>query len=106
MNPDLAQMFAYFLVFIILVFICGLYCLLASFNLIRILIGVEILIKAATLLIILAGYICGASSLAQSIVVTLIVVEIVFMVVAGGIILWAFRHHRTIDPRKLMTMKG
>jgi NADH:ubiquinone oxidoreductase subunit K len=106
MNPDLAQMFAYFLVFIILVFICGLYCLLASFNLIRILIGVEILIKAATLLIILAGYICGASSLAQSIVVTLIVVEIVFMVVAGGIALWAFRHNKTIDPRELSDLKG
>ncbi len=106
MSPDPAQMFEYFLIFIILLFITGLYCILVSFNLIRILIGVEILIKAATLLIILAGYICGRTALAQSIVITLIVIEIVFMVVGGGVTLWAFRHNKTIDPRKLSDLKG
>ncbi|MDD5156161.1 MAG: NADH-quinone oxidoreductase subunit K [Candidatus Omnitrophica bacterium] len=106
MSPELTQMFTYFLIFIALLFICGFYCILMSFNIVRILIGVEILIKAATLLIILAGYVCGRTALAQAIVITLVVIEIVFMVVAGGIALWAFRHNRTIDPRKLSTLKG
>jgi NADH:ubiquinone oxidoreductase subunit K len=106
MSPDFAQLFEYFLTFIILLFVTGLYCFLVSLNLVRILIGVEILIKAATLLIILAGYICGCTAMAQSIVITLIVIEIVFMVVAGGVVLWAFRHNKTIDPRNLSDLKG
>jgi multisubunit Na+/H+ antiporter MnhC subunit len=73
---------------------------------VRAMIGLELLIKAATLLIILAGYLCGRSALAQAIVITLIVIEIVVMVVAGGIILWAFRHNESIDPRKLSNLKG
>lgn len=106
MSAELAGMFSYFLIFIVLLFICGIYCILASFNLIRALIGLEILIKAATLLIILAGYVCGRTALAQSIVITFIVIEIVFMVVAGGIVLWAFRHNDSIDPRQLSSLKG
>ena len=106
MDVNIAYIFWYFSIFIILVGICGIYCLLVTFNLIRAIIGVEILIKAATLLIILAGYVTKQTALAQSLVITLIVIEVAIMVVAGGIILWAFRHHKTIDPRKLMNMKG
>ena len=39
--------------------VAGLYCMLVTRNLIRALIGVEILTKAVTLLIILAGYVTG-----------------------------------------------
>ena len=106
LSVEYAQLFWYFIIFIILLFITGIYCILVSFNLIRALIGVEILIKAATLLIILAGYLCGRTGLAQSIVITLIVIEIVFMVIAGGVVLWAFRHNNSIDPRDLSELKG
>ncbi len=102
----MSLMFNYFLIFIILLFITGTYCILVSFNLIRALIGLEILIKAVTLLIILAGYICQRTALAQAIVITLIVIEIVIMVVAGGIAFWAFRYNKTIDPRRLSNLRG
>lgn len=106
MNPESVNLFRHFLIFIILLFISGIYCILISFNLIRALIGLEVLIKAATLLIILAGYICGRSALAQAIVITLIVIEIVVMVVAGGVAFWAFRYNKTIDPRRLSNLRG
>ncbi|MDD5238390.1 MAG: NADH-quinone oxidoreductase subunit K [Candidatus Omnitrophica bacterium] len=106
MNAPSVSMFNYFLVFIILLFITGIYCILVSFNLIRALIGLEVLIKAVTLLILLAGYTCGRTALAQAIVITLIVIEIVVMVVAGGIAFWAFRYNKTIDPRRLSNLKG
>jgi NADH:ubiquinone oxidoreductase subunit K len=93
-------------IFATLLTIVGFYCILASFNMVRALIGLEILIKAATLLIILAGYIVGKTALAQAIVITLIVIEIVVMVVGGGVALWAFRHNDNIDPRNLSNMKG
>jgi NADH-quinone oxidoreductase subunit K len=106
MSQPVMHLFGFFSIFVILLFITGIYCMLVSFNLIRIVIGFEILVKAATLLIILVGYICGRTALAQSIVITLIVIEIVVMVVAGGVALWAFRHNKNIDPRNLGNLKG
>ena len=51
-------------IFIILLAVAALYCILFSRNLIRMLIGLELLIKAVTLLIALAGYITGHMALA------------------------------------------
>jgi multisubunit Na+/H+ antiporter MnhC subunit len=107
MSADLAHLFWYFSIFIILVAISGIYCILATFNLVRAILGVEILIKAATLLIILSGYVTKQTAIAQSMVITLIVIEVAIMVVAGGVVLSLFRHYKTIaDPKKLMNMKG
>jgi len=106
MNVEASQLFWHYGIFIIPLFIAGLYCVLATFNLVRVLIGVEILIKAATLLIILVGYITKNIALAQAIVITLIVIEVVVMVVAGGIILSIFRQNKDIDARKLTNLKG
>jgi len=106
MNGDTASIFWVFNIFIILLSIAGAYCILMTFNLIRALLGLEILMKAATLLIILAGYLTHQSGLAQAMVITLIVIEVVVMVVAGGIILSLFRHYKTIDTRKLNQLKG
>jgi len=106
MNAYLAQLFNYFLIFIILLLVTGVYCILVSFNLVRALIGLEILIKAITLLIILVGYLCGRAALVQAIVITLIVIEIVIMVVAGGVVYWAFKYNKTIDPRRLSNLRG
>jgi len=106
MSVFTAQLFNHFVIFIILLLITGVYCILVSFNLVRALIGLEILIKAVTLLIILAGYLCGRTALAQAIVITIIVIEIVIMVVAGGVIFWAFKYNKTIDPRRLSNLRG
>ncbi|MFA5276022.1 MAG: NADH-quinone oxidoreductase subunit K [Candidatus Omnitrophota bacterium] len=106
MSLDMAGIFWLFSIFVILLGVAGAYCILVTFNLIRALLGLELLIKAATLLIILAGYLTHQTGLAQALVVTLIVIEVVVMVVAGGIILSIFRHYKTIDSRKLTELKG
>jgi NADH-quinone oxidoreductase subunit K len=87
-------------------FAIGLYCILVSRNLIRILIGVELLTKAVTLLLVLAGAVTGRMALAQSLVITLIVLEVVAMVVAAGIIVGANRHTGTVSTRDLTELKG
>ncbi|MDD5681305.1 MAG: NADH-quinone oxidoreductase subunit K [Candidatus Omnitrophica bacterium] len=106
MNAELTQLFWPFGIFVILLFIAGIYCIMATFNLMRAIIGLEILIKAVTLLICVVGYITGNVALTQAVVITLIVIEVVIMVVAGGIILSAFKYNRTIDTRKLSNLKG
>ena len=100
------SMLGLFGIFIVLMLIAGTYCLLATFNLIRALIGIEILMKAVTLSIILAGYVTGHMAQAQAMVITLIVIEVVVMVVAGGVVLNVFRHNKNIDARNLRNCKG
>lgn len=106
MSGESLTMLWYFGIFIALLLVAGVYCILATFNLTRALIGFEILIKAVTLLIILVGHLTGRVALAQAMVITLIVIEVVIMVVAGGVVLQAFRHYNTIDTRKLTELKG
>ena len=94
------------MVFIPLLFIIGMYCVIATRNLIRTLFGLEILMKAVTLLIILAGHVTNRMALAQTLVITLIVIEVVVMVVAAGVIINIFRHNNSLDARNLQNLKG
>jgi len=89
-----------------MLFVIGIYCILATFNLIRVLIGLEILIKAVTLLIIVTGYITGHLALAQSIVITLIVIEVVIVTVAVGVVLGIHANNNSLDIRKIRNLKG
>ena len=106
MTPQASQLFWLFTIPICLLFVMGLYCLLVTFNLVRVLIGLELLIKAATLLIILAGYLSGRTGLAQAIVITMIVIEVVVIVVAGGVVLQAFARHGSLNVKNLRNLKG
>jgi multisubunit Na+/H+ antiporter MnhC subunit len=89
-----------------LLFIAGFYYILATNNLIRVLIGVELLMKAVTLLLITVGYASGQTALMQSLVITLIVIEVVVIAVATGIVIGIHAHNKTLDTRKLRNLKG
>lgn len=84
----------------------GLYCVLSAGNVIRILIGVELMTKAATLAIILAGYLTGQAALAQCLAITLIVVEVAVIAVAAGIAVGIFKRNGSLDTSELKTLKG
>jgi multisubunit Na+/H+ antiporter MnhC subunit len=106
MNGGNLQLFWLFAIFVIMLFIIGLYCMIITINLIRALIGLELLIKAVTLLIITTGYITGQIALTQSLVITLIVIEVVVMTVAVGIVLGIYRHTGSLDSRSIRKLKG
>jgi NADH:ubiquinone oxidoreductase subunit K len=90
----------------LLVLIIGFYSIIATRNLIRTLIGVEVLGKAATLLIVLAGNATGRIALAQALAITMIIIEVAVAVVAVGIILCVHRTHGSIDGNLLKDIKG
>jgi multisubunit Na+/H+ antiporter MnhC subunit len=93
-------------VFIVPLAIAGIYCLVVTRNFIRVLIGLELMTKAVTLLIIVMGYASGRLALAQSLVITLIVVEVVVISVAAGIVQSIFRLNDSLDIRKSRNLKG
>lgn len=106
MDLNTAQIFSIFGFFIILLFIIGTYCLVVTRNMLRAVIALEILIKAVTLLLIAVGYMTGNVALAQSLVITIIVIEVVIVVIAGGLALNVFRHNDDLDVRRLQNLKG
>ncbi|MDO8662125.1 MAG: NADH-quinone oxidoreductase subunit K [Candidatus Omnitrophota bacterium] len=91
---------------VILLFIIGIYCILVSHNLIRVLIGLEILIKAVTLLVIFCGYQTQNTALAQALVITIIVIEVVMMTVAAGVVVGIHRQNNSLDARNIRKLKG
>ena len=106
MTVESTQLFGLFSIGVILLGIIGIYCVLATYNLVRALIGLEILVKAVTLLLVLAGYISGHEALAQSLVITLIVIEVVVMTVAIGVIFGIRGNTGDLDARKIRNLKG
>lgn len=105
MNPESLNLLWPFSIFIILLFITGLYCLLVTYNLVRALIGIELLIKAVTLLIVVVGYISGRLALTQALIITLIVVEVVLIAVAVGVILRIHDNNNSLDARNIRNLK-
>ncbi len=93
-------------IFVVLLLAIGVYCILATYNLIRVLIGIEILIKAVTLLIIAAGRQSGNMALAQAMVVSIIVIEVVIMTIAVGVVLGIHHHSNSLDSRNIRKLKG
>lgn len=106
MSSQLIPIFLSFSIFVIILFVIGLYCIMASYNLIRVLIGVELLIKAVTLLIVICGYVTNYLALMQSLIITMIVIEAVFMTVAVGIVLGIHRKNDSLDARSIRNLKG
>lgn len=83
----------------------GLYCLLTMKNLVKLLIGSEVLGKGITLALIAAGHEKNSIMLAQSLVITFIVVEVCLVSVALVIIINIFKH-TNLDIRNLNKLKG
>ncbi|MEI6578667.1 MAG: NADH-quinone oxidoreductase subunit K [Eubacteriales bacterium] len=97
----MSLLFAMFIFSVVLIFAIGIYSLLVTHNLMRILISIEILTKAVTLLLIVAGYVSKNMAMAEAYVITVIIIEVVLMAVATGLVLGLFRANGTLDTRKM-----
>jgi NADH-quinone oxidoreductase subunit K len=104
--PDAPELLSLFGIGVVLTLLVGFYSVLTSQNLIRTLIGMEVLTKGVTLLIIVVGYVVGQIALAQALAITLIIIEVAVIVVAVGIVLCVHKHTNSIDTRDLGNLKG
>lgn len=102
----MSQLFWLGLIFIVLLMIMGFYCMLFTYNLLRVLIGLEILIKGVTFFIVLAGYLSGQTALAQALAITIIVLEVVVMVVAAGLVLAFQLQYDSLNVKNMRNLRG
>ncbi|MCX7705809.1 MAG: NADH-quinone oxidoreductase subunit K [bacterium] len=88
----------------ILIFI-GFYCILARRNMIRLLIGLEIIAKGICLLIVSGSY-SARILVAQALVITVIVIEVCVMAIGLALVIKAYKQAGSIDIRDFSNLKG
>lgn len=84
----------------------GIYCLLTMKNIIKLFIGIEVVSKGVSLALLATGFVKKNILLAQSLVITFIVVEVSLVATALAIIINIYRHTKSLDIRKLAKLKG
>ena len=97
----------YYVAFSFILFMIGIYCLANKRNMIRLILGIEIMINAAHLAFIaLAGAVPGLiDPFAQSIVIISIGLAASVSAVAITIVVHAYRHYGTLDARALKRLR-
>jgi multisubunit Na+/H+ antiporter MnhC subunit len=84
----------------------GLYGLLTMKNTVKLLIGIEIIAKGVTLALVSTGFAKANLMLAQSLVISVIVVDVAVLATALAIIIRINRHTKSLDVRTLTRLKG
>jgi NADH:ubiquinone oxidoreductase subunit K len=84
----------------------GFYGLLVIRNLIKIVVVLQVLVKAAVLALVVAGTASGRSHLGQSLAVTVIVVDTLVAVVGLALAVQVRRRFGTLDVKELSTLRG
>ena len=90
----------------LLVFMIGVYLLFAYRNLLRLVLGVEVLAKGVTLILLAAGRHRGMVPLIQSLIVTFIIVETILAAILLSIIVICQRTNGSLDVRVLSRLRG
>lgn len=84
----------------------GLYCLLTMRNTVKLLIGIEVIAKGVTLALVAGGAARGSLMVAQSLAITVIVVDVAVIATALALVININRHTKSLDVRKLTKLKG
>ncbi len=82
---------------VVALFGLGLFCLISKSNLVKMVIGIELMGKAATLSFILGGFLNGNTGLSQGIVFTVIAIEAVVAALALALIIIGRSAFGTLD---------
>jgi NADH-quinone oxidoreductase subunit K len=83
----------------------GLYAALISRNLIKIVVGLQILVKGAMLAMIAAGQLAGQAAVGESLALTIIVADTIVAVVGLALAVQIRRRFGTLDVCALSTLK-
>ncbi len=106
MNPELPWLDPFNIGLTMLLFLIGLSCLLTRRNVIKQVIGLKIMLQGVTLGLIHAGRIVGDPHLAQTMVISALIIETVVVAIAISLIVNIFRHYPSGDIDQLIKLQG
>ena len=91
---------------VVLLLVVGFYGLLITRNLIKIVLVLQILVKAVVIALVLAGKASGNLGLGQSLAATVIVADTIVAVVALALAVQVRRRVGTLDLAKISSLRG
>jgi len=83
----------------------GVYALLITRNLIKVVVALQIIVKGAMLALVVAGRLNGKVDLGQSLALTVIVADTIVAVVGLALAVQIRRHFGTLDLQSLSTLR-
>ncbi|MCC7209653.1 MAG: NADH-quinone oxidoreductase subunit K [Anaerolineae bacterium] len=83
----------------------GLYGLLLTRNLIKVVVALQILVKGAVLALVVAGNVSGKLQISQSLAITVIVADTIVAVVALALVMQVKQRVGTLDVRALSELR-
>jgi NADH-quinone oxidoreductase subunit K len=83
----------------------GMLGLLVTRNLIKVVVGMQVLVKGAILAVVLAGRLAGQVQTGQTMALTVIVADTIVSVVALALAVQVRRHFGTLDLQALSTLR-
>jgi NADH:ubiquinone oxidoreductase subunit K len=94
-------------VFVVVIGLIGiaLYALLATRNLIKVIVALQLLVKGAILALVLAGRLSGQVDLGQSIGLTVIVADTIVAVIGLALAVQIRRYCGSLDLKELSTLR-
>jgi NADH:ubiquinone oxidoreductase subunit K len=84
----------------------GFYGLLVCRNLFKVVVALQILVKAALLALVSAGYVSGRINIGQSLAITVIVADTIVAVIGMALGVQIQRQLGTLDLKDLARMRG
>ena len=90
----------------VLLFSIGLFCLLTRRNVIKQVVGLKIMLQGVTLGLIHAGLMCEDVHLAQTMVISALIVEAVVIAIALALVVNVFRYYPSGDVDDLDSLRG
>ena len=90
----------------VVLILTGCFELIRTRNMLKIIIALELAIKAVSMFITLGGWLNGNMPVAESLIVSVIVLEVVVATVLSGIAISIYHKHGNMDIRSLKNLKG
>ncbi len=90
----------------LLLFTIGLFCLLTRHSVVKQVIGLKIMLQGVSLSLIHAGHICGDIQMAETMVISALIVETIIIAIALALIVNIFRHYPSGDVDHLNRLRG
>jgi len=94
-----------FLILVVCLFTIGIYGLLITRNLIKMIVVLQILVKPVILAFVLAGHLRGQHNLGQSLALTVIVADTIVAVLGLSLAVQVRKHFGTLDLKHLNTLR-
>ncbi|MCL6450758.1 MAG: NADH-quinone oxidoreductase subunit K [Acetobacteraceae bacterium] len=106
MTWDMATLWRSDLAAVVIMVGLGLFCVATQRNLIKVLIGIEVLARAVTLCLVSAGLNLDKQGVASALTIVCITLDAAVVAVALALVVNAARHYGGISARRLTRLKG